>query len=99
VDLADASFISAAPLTDLERTQLARLESRLETARQINLKAHERRTLAAQRERRESERTCAQAQSNLEKLAARRKGGYSASEDRALSQEENRWEQTEKESC
>lgn len=99
LDLPETSFITAAPLTDLERAQLARLESRLESARQLGLKDRARRNAAAQKAREESERLCAQAQTNLEKLAALRRGGYAASEDRALSREEMRWERAEKESC
>lgn len=99
VDLAETSFIRAAPLTDSERAQLARLESRLESARQISLKARKRHNAEAQRQRRESERLCARAQTHLEKLAARRRSGYPASEDRALSREESLWERAAKESC
>lgn len=99
VDLAAGNFISAAPLTDLERDQLKRLESRLEAARMTSRNLRERRNAAAQRERRESERLCVRAQTHLEKLAARRRGGYAASEDRALSREEVRWQQEEKARC
>lgn len=93
------SIISTEPLSENERQALAALEKSLANERRQRSRDRERSARARAARAAEDRADCAEALARLDGLAATRRKGYSAADERRLEAEEDHWQTIRRSTC
>lgn len=93
------SVVGLPALTDAERRVLAALDAELARQRQARRRDQASRARARNEARHEAQARCAESIQQLDAIAANRRKGYSAAQDRHFDEQERRWRRVRRTSC